>query len=112
MADNTALIGTSKKIIFEDTDKRHADLKIRLHYDGLTQGVFFRMLVSGYIEQDKRIVEYIREFKEKNKTFGKQRLAKTKNMYEKSQKMKDVFALDKSEIETIFDIIAKENNEL
>ena len=45
MADNTALIGTSKKIIFEDTDKRHADLKIRLHYDGLTQGVFFRMLV-------------------------------------------------------------------
>lgn len=39
MADNTSP-DSSKKIIFEDTDKRHADLKIRLHYDGLTQRDF------------------------------------------------------------------------
>tara|TARA_A100001391_G_scaffold195706_1_gene173336 strand:- start:563 stop:901 length:339 start_codon:yes stop_codon:yes gene_type:complete len=112
MVDNGTPPGSSKKIIFEDTDKRHADLKIRLHYDGLSQGAFFRMLVSGYIEQDKRIVDFIGEYKEKNKVFGKQRLAKTKSLYDKSQKMKDVFGLDENEIEDIFDIIAKENNEL
>ena len=113
MAEDKNLPGSSlKKIIFEDTDKRHADLKIRLHYDGLGQGVFFRMLVSGYIEQDKRIVDFIEEYQEKNRVYGKQKLAKTKSFYNKSQKMKDVFGLDKSEIEDIFDIIAKENNEL
>lgn len=111
MADDTRP-GSPKKIIFEDTDKRHADLKIRLHYDGLGQGVFFRMLVSGYIEQDERIVDFIREYKEKNKTFGRQRLAKTKNLYDKSREMKNVFGLNENEIESIFDIIAKENNEL
>tara|TARA_R100001594_G_scaffold142650_1_gene189759 strand:- start:293 stop:628 length:336 start_codon:yes stop_codon:yes gene_type:complete len=111
MVDDTSP-DSSKKIIFEDTDKRHADLKIRLHYDGITQRNFFRMIVTGYIEQDERIIDFIREYKEKNRVFGKQRLAKTKSLYEKSQQMKNVFGLDENEIEDIFDIIAKENNEL
>ena len=34
-------VGNIKRIIFEDTDKRHADLKIRLHYDEIKQGEFF-----------------------------------------------------------------------
>ena len=70
------------------------------------------MVVTGYIEQDERMVDFIREYKEKNKVFGKQRLAKTKSLYDKSQQMKDVFGLNESEIEDIFDIIAKENDEL
>jgi len=105
-------LGQLKKIIFEDTDKRHADLKIRLHYDGIGQGVFFRMLVSGYIEQDERIVDFVQEYKEKARLLGKHKLIKSKNMHEKSQEMKSVFGLDDQEIETIFDIIAKENNEI
>ena len=32
---------TLKKICFEETDKRHADLGIRLHADGIKQGEFF-----------------------------------------------------------------------
>lgn len=70
------------------------------------------MVVTGYIEQDERMVDFIREYKEKNRVFGKQRLAKTKSLYDKSQQMKDVFGLDENEIEDIFDIIAKENDEL
>ena len=45
-----------KKVVFADTDKRHADLKIRLRYDGLTQLQFFQSIVTGYIEKDPRIV--------------------------------------------------------
>ena len=33
-----------KKICFEELDKRHADLKIRLHADGIKQGEFFSLL--------------------------------------------------------------------
>ena len=108
----TEAVGQLKKIIFEDTDKRHADLKIRLHYDGIGQGAFFRMLISGYIEQDERIVDFIQEYKEKARLLGKHKLIKSKNMHEKSQEMKSVFGLDDQEIETIFDIIAKENNKI
>ena len=104
--------GQIKKVRFEDTDKRQADLKIRLHYDGLSQGAFFRMLVSGYIKQDPRIVDFVHEEKEKGKIYGKQKLTKSKNMYEKSEEIKKVFGLNDDEIENIFDIIAKENDEI
>ncbi len=36
-----------KKIIFYDTDKRYADLKIRLEHDGISQAAFFRGMVVG-----------------------------------------------------------------
>ena len=47
--------GNIKRVIFEDTDKRHADLKIRLHYDEIKQGEFFRLMLTGYVNQDERL---------------------------------------------------------
>ena len=34
----------NKVIQFKETDKRHADLRVRLHYDGFHQGELFRSL--------------------------------------------------------------------
>ena len=42
-----------KQVCFEDFDKKHADLKIRLHYDGLYQNEFFRLMMRKYIDKDK-----------------------------------------------------------
>ena len=53
--------GTKEKMVqFADLDKRHADLRLRLHYDGLTQGQFFRALVTGYVDRDPDIVSFKR----------------------------------------------------
>ena len=52
-----------KKIVFHDTDKRHADLKIRLHYDGFTQAGFFRALISGYLYNDHSVIDFIQRVK-------------------------------------------------
>jgi len=101
-----------KKIIFEDTDRRHADLKIRLHYDGLNQGTFFRMLVSGYIEGDPRIIDFVREYRENNRIQSKRNISRSKNLYEKSQELKNIFVLGDEEIENIFDVIAEENQDI
>ena len=57
----------TKKIIFKDTDIRHAQLKIRLQQDGLTQAEFFRSLISGYLNENKNILRYIKNYKEVNK---------------------------------------------
>ena len=54
-----------KRIVFADTDKRHADLKIRLRYDGITQVQFFQAIITGYLDKDPRIIEFIRSVKEK-----------------------------------------------
>ena len=55
-----------KRVVFTDTDVRHAQLKIRLQHDGITQADFFRAMITGYLENDGRIVKYIANYKEKH----------------------------------------------
>ena len=57
----------TKKVVFDDTDVRHAKLKVRLEYDGLSQAEFFRSLITGYLEKDENVISYINSYKEKNK---------------------------------------------
>ena len=97
-----------KKVIFEDTDKRHADLKIRLHNDGLRQGEFFRAVVSGYLEKDEDLLKFLEKYKSQSKT----RMEKVNKMLREGNKTKKIFSLDPEEIENIFDIIAEENKDL
>ena len=39
----------NKRIIFTDTDHRHAQLSLKLKNDGMTQAKFFRSIISGYL---------------------------------------------------------------
>ena len=100
--------GSTKKIIqFEELDKTHADLKIRLHYDGIRQGEFFRAIVQGYINGEEGIVSYIEKYKQK-----KQKSYSNSEMSKKTKKTIESFGLDEDEIENIFDLIAREQEGL
>ena len=48
-----------KRVVFTDTDVRHAQLKIRLQHDGFTQSDFFRAIITGYLENDGQIVKFL-----------------------------------------------------
>lgn len=103
---------SKKKVIFDDTDVRHARLKIRLEYDGLSQAEFFRSFITGYLEQDNSIMEYIERYKQKNKKMSKRNIKyqnKDKNL---SDDLLGKFGIDDGELENIFDVIAKSNPEL
>ncbi len=52
-----------KKLMFYDTQKRQADLRVRLKFDGMNQSQFFRALITGYLEKDEGIMNYLNEFK-------------------------------------------------
>ena len=58
----------NKKVVFYDTDKRFADLKIRLGHDKISQAQFFRSIVTGYIEQDEDILNFIDRYKNRTQT--------------------------------------------
>ena len=97
-----------KKIIFQDTDKRHAELKIKLHYDGLSQSEFFREIVSTYLEEDPLIIEVVDGIKEKiNRQKSRQRDI-TKKERQMASQPKENFALNQDEVESIFDLLEKE----
>lgn len=98
----------NKRIVFTDTDHRHAQLIVRLSHDGLTQSDFFRCIVGGYIENDPRLVEFVHE----RSTQSKKRKADSRRLIEKGQRKLDSLGLNEGEIENIFDLIEKENPDL
>tara|TARA_Y100000592_G_C5197021_1_gene188777 strand:- start:91 stop:429 length:339 start_codon:yes stop_codon:yes gene_type:complete len=112
MAEYEDYGSNDKKIMFYDTDKRHADLKVRLQHDGFTQSAFFRMLISGYLEKDVDLLCFIDRYKQENSVqSGKQRKQVNK-MIEKGRESEEEHGLKQSEVESIFDLLEQEHPEL
>ena len=101
-----------KKVCFEELDKRHADLKIRLHYDGLTQNDFFSLMIAGYIEKDENIMKFIEDYKEDNLIHSQKKRSKGRQLLRKGKEVEKQFALDETDVESIFDMISKEHPDL
>ena len=97
-----------KKIVFNETDSRHAELKIKLHYDGLKQGEFFRAIVEAYLSEDENLIKFISSYKEKNNKQGKRQRAIVKKDREGSKSAESIFALNDKEVESIFDLLEDE----
>lgn len=102
----------TKKVVFDDTDVRHAKLKIRLEYDGLSQAEFFRSFITGYLENDKRIMEYIKTYKETNKKLSKRNMRYQNKDAKIADDLLGKFGIKDDELENIFDVIAKSNPDL
>ena len=101
-----------KKVQFVDTDIRHAQLRIQLERENLSQAEFFRACLTGMIENDTAFMNYIRKYKDK-KNIGQKRSAK---ILEKEDKASDdlmkKFGIKDDELENIFDLIAEEHPDL
>ena len=101
-----------KRVIIKIPGNNHAEFKIRLGYDNLTQTAFFRAMMEGYISQDSLIVEYIQNHKEssgKNSQHKRKRIRK--DMDERAATNRS-FALDDGELSDLYDLVEKEFPEL
>tara|TARA_B100001094_G_C17817833_1_gene617019 strand:- start:396 stop:722 length:327 start_codon:yes stop_codon:yes gene_type:complete len=94
----------SKRIIFTDTDHRHAQLILKLKDDGMTQAKFFRSIISGYLSNDDRIRSYIVDSGDLSK---QKKSINTKMRAEGVTKARDL-GLSGDQVDNIFDLISKE----
>tara|TARA_Y100000034_G_scaffold78058_1_gene93824 strand:- start:1422 stop:1754 length:333 start_codon:yes stop_codon:yes gene_type:complete len=101
-----------KQVCFEDFDKKHADLKIRLHYDSLRQNEFFRLMMRKYINKDESMMKIINEYKEQKGNQSAVVRKKSKQLIKKGKELEKQFALDSDELENIFDLLEEEHSEL
>lgn len=103
-----------KQILFLETEKRHADLKVKLKHYGLTQSEFIRGCISGLINDDEQFLPYFFKLvEEKSYIKSTKNRKKSKEMILKGlSNMKENFDLEDSEIESIFDIIEKDHPDL
>ncbi len=98
-----------KKFMFYDTEERQAALRIRCQYDGINQSQFFRMMITGYLEGDSSINDYMLKCKERFSIQGKHKRDYINRKNKDAANTKNKFALDSNEIESIFDMIEQES---
>jgi hypothetical protein len=102
----------TKKVVFYENEKKHADFKIRLHYDGLGQSEFFRAIIAGYINQDEGLLNYIARYQEEHGKHSKAKRAESKRLLSTGAEVTKKFGLGERDIEDIFDLLEKENPDL
>ena len=100
----------NKKIVFYDSDKRYADLKIRLMHDKISQAQFFRCIVTGYIEQDEDVLNFIDKLKQRTQT--KKSIKESRKLITKGKELISDLSLDENEKNSIFDLIENESPDL
>ena len=104
----------NKKVVFYDSDKRFAELKIRLQHDGISQAQFFRGIVTGYLMQDGDVLSYVDKLKV-SKNIGnrtKKSIKEERELINTGKEQINKLALGDEEIENIFDILEKQNPDL
>ena len=99
-----------KKIVFYDTDKRYADLKIRLAHDKISQAQFFRGIVTAYIEQDEGVLDFVDNLKRKTQT--KKSINESRKLITKGKELVSDLNLNEEEKNSIFDLIENERLDL
>jgi len=97
-----------KKIMFYDSADRQARLRVRCDFDGISQSQFFRMMVTGYIENDELLHAFLDKCKDEYKIQGQQKRSKIKKFHSKGEETVKQFSLEGDEIEDIFDILEME----
>ena len=93
-----------KRIVFTETDHRHAQLIVKLKTDGMTQAKFFRNLITGYLDGDERIESFIFELSE----LSNKKKKKVKKLRSSGKNMLGDLGLDEEQIDDLFDVIAEE----
>jgi len=109
MADQKS---NEKRVVFTDTDVRHAQLRIRLQHDGISQSDFFRAMITGYLENDGQITNYLAIYKEKHGIQNKKKRGRVVEDIEEGEHLLEKFGIKDDELEGIFDMIAEEYPDL
>lgn len=97
-----------KKIVLYEEDTKHADLRLKLRYDRITQSKFFRTVIDLYLERDANFLDSLYK---KTKISSRNQTVIDEDFKEKEETEK-TFGLNPEEIEDIFDLIAIEDEDI
>lgn len=94
-----------KKICFKEGEYKHASLLIRLRYDNIRQGEFFRLLIDEYLAKTPEMMSIVQKFKKESRKMGRNSIARSKADMEKSEELLEAVGLSRGEVQGLFDLI-------
>tara|TARA_A100001015_G_C14984453_1_gene710898 strand:- start:360 stop:686 length:327 start_codon:yes stop_codon:yes gene_type:complete len=98
----------NKRIVFTENDHRHVNFLMKLKSLGVTQSKFFRYIITGMINDDERLYNFIDEISD----VSVKKKSTSKKMRKKGIENLSDFGLNDGEVNNIFDMIAEEFPEL
>ena len=101
-----------KKIVFYEKEDRHAKFLIRLHYDNIKQGEFFRAIMNGYVEGNEDLFNFLQSYKLNNAKSKRQISIVAKEKIRSNDIGRSFSILSDEEKESIFDILEEERDSL
>jgi hypothetical protein len=101
-----------KSIMFADTDARHAELRLKLRRDGISQVDFFKAMITGYITNDPNIVMYITRVKQEKGKIGKKKIARQNEDIKQGNQTLQDFGITERDIDFVFDLIESGDDEV
>jgi len=104
-------IDKQKKVVFYDYDHNYVNFKVRLKYDNIAQGDFFRFLIGNYINNDSRMLKMIEDYKIKYSTMGKKKVKRASREFAVAEDMLKKMGITDSDKEFIFDLIEEKTGE-
>jgi hypothetical protein len=102
----------NKKVVYMENDRVHADLKLKIHYDGITQADFFRGCVRAYLEEEGAFMTFLDKLKEQRTKQATRVRSVANKATQAAAEQRHIFGLDNTDIEDIFDILEKEHEDL
>ena len=97
------------QIIFRESERNKAELKVRLKYDNLDQTKFLKACVRAYLDRDEAFIAWLNKMLEETGRVPKyQKKVKEKNDAE-TKKIEGQFGLDEGKVKDIFDVLEREN---
>tara|TARA_Y100000004_G_C8759691_1_gene346014 strand:+ start:201 stop:506 length:306 start_codon:yes stop_codon:yes gene_type:complete len=97
-----------KKVVFYESEDAYARFLIRLRFDKIRQGEFYKFLLRKYIDNDPNMLCLVEEYKTANKATGKKRLQTVRRGHQEGRSLLDDLGITESEKSKIFDIIEEE----
>jgi len=98
----------NKRVVFSDNEHRHAKLVLKLKHDGFKQGQFFRAIITGYINDDPVLQQFVDEVKEQSPRIKK----KSRRLRDQGEATMNELGFNEGDVENIFDLIEQEHPDL
>jgi len=98
-----------KRVFFEELDKNHADLILKLRTMGLTQKDFFQHVVRAFINDEPALRNYFDSLVLARSRLGKRPIGKVTTAIRTGRKKAKQLGLTEEEKSDIFDILELEN---
>ena len=95
----------SKRVFFEELTDQHARLILRLRYDKISQGMFFRSLIKYYVDGEINMLKLIEKIKIEKRTMGKEKIKKSTEAVLSGTRMLEDLGFSSADKKDIYDLI-------